>query len=315
MKIFFLLICFTGALNVARGQKAELSGHLELDSTWRRIIYVSRIPDFNSMYSSSDKLIVAQSAIDSAGNFRLHFSATNEETLYRIHITKNNDPVSTLIIGSNDENHVFFVAKGLERIFLNCFGTEKIIEQRCLTGSNQVDELNTLLNTLRSNLPRQELKDSLVTLSSKSSSELVSLLAVHSTFALDKKQKQKIKNALEKFDGMNGYGSKIFPEYLNDDRRYTNGLIIFAFVLIGGIFSYRIYMKRKIKKLNQLLSHREISIVQSILDGKTNKEIANELNIELSTIKTHVNNIYAKLKVGSRKELFKYKEFFKVPGK
>ncbi|MGB7394497.1 MAG: LuxR C-terminal-related transcriptional regulator, partial [Pricia sp.] len=37
--------------------------------------------------------------------------------------------------------------------------------------------------------------------------------------------------------------------------------------------------------------------------GKSNKEIAGELFISISTVKTHITNIYGKLKVSSRKEL------------
>jgi len=42
-----------------------------------------------------------------------------------------------------------------------------------------------------------------------------------------------------------------------------------------------------------------------ILQGKSNKEIANELFISLSTVKTHITNIYNKLKVSSRQELLR----------
>jgi DNA-binding NarL/FixJ family response regulator len=41
-------------------------------------------------------------------------------------------------------------------------------------------------------------------------------------------------------------------------------------------------------------------------EGKTNKEIAQELFVELSTVKTHINNIYRQLNVGTRKEASAY---------
>jgi len=51
-----------------------------------------------------------------------------------------------------------------------------------------------------------------------------------------------------------------------------------------------------------LLTSKEILILRLLAEGKTNKEIAAAQFIELSTVKTHVNNIYAKLSVGNRKE-------------
>ncbi len=53
------------------------------------------------------------------------------------------------------------------------------------------------------------------------------------------------------------------------------------------------------------LSKREKNIKKLILQGKSNKEIANELFISLSTVKTHITNIYNKLQVSNRQELFR----------
>ena len=50
------------------------------------------------------------------------------------------------------------------------------------------------------------------------------------------------------------------------------------------------------------LSLREKEIFDLIVLSKTNKEIANELNISINTVKFHVKNIYEKLNIKSRKE-------------
>ena len=51
-----------------------------------------------------------------------------------------------------------------------------------------------------------------------------------------------------------------------------------------------------------LLLVTQIYLLVQALD-KTNKEIASELFISLSTVKTHINNLNKKLNVTSRKEL------------
>ena len=53
---------------------------------------------------------------------------------------------------------------------------------------------------------------------------------------------------------------------------------------------------------NFQLTNQEIKILESIKEGKSNKEIAIDLFIELSTVKSHINKLYAKLKVTNRKE-------------
>lgn len=51
-----------------------------------------------------------------------------------------------------------------------------------------------------------------------------------------------------------------------------------------------------------LLSPREIEVLELIDDGLSNKEIAERLFVSLSTVKTHINNIYKILEVKNRRE-------------
>ena len=88
---------------------------------------------------------------------------------------------------------------------------------------------------------------------------------------------------------------------------YINSLLIIAFLVL--ILSFGIILGRS-KDSKQVthgseskLSDREQEIVQLITSGKKNTEIANELFVELSTIKSHINNIYKKENVRSRNEL------------
>ncbi len=52
------------------------------------------------------------------------------------------------------------------------------------------------------------------------------------------------------------------------------------------------------------LTVREKKIIELMKKSMLNKEIATELNVSLSTVKTHVNNLYKKLNVNSREQLF-----------
>ena len=55
------------------------------------------------------------------------------------------------------------------------------------------------------------------------------------------------------------------------------------------------------EKVN-LLTKRQREIFDLILQGYSNKEIMDELLIELSTLKTHIHNIYKTLEIVNRKE-------------
>ena len=50
------------------------------------------------------------------------------------------------------------------------------------------------------------------------------------------------------------------------------------------------------------LSLRQKTVFDLIVKGKSNKEIIAELHIELSTLKTHINQIYKILEIKSRRE-------------
>ena len=48
------------------------------------------------------------------------------------------------------------------------------------------------------------------------------------------------------------------------------------------------------------LTRRELEVLHLIAVGASNQQIADALVVSLSTVKTHINNIYTKLHVQSR---------------
>jgi DNA-binding NarL/FixJ family response regulator len=54
------------------------------------------------------------------------------------------------------------------------------------------------------------------------------------------------------------------------------------------------------------LSKRELTILQALQSGRSNKQIAGELFLAEQTVKFHLTNIYRKLGVGSRTEAVRY---------
>ncbi len=60
------------------------------------------------------------------------------------------------------------------------------------------------------------------------------------------------------------------------------------------------------RSLHEDLTSRELEILTLMTQGKTNKEMADELFIALKTVKTHVSNILSKLEVQDRTQAVIY---------
>jgi len=93
-------------------------------------------------------------------------------------------------------------------------------------------------------------------------------------------------------------------KYFKFDYYITAVAILF---LVAGFFISR-YRQSNINPVAeadtlQNLTNKEMTILQLIAEGKSNKEIAAVNYVEVSTIKTHINNIYAKLEIRNRKEV------------
>lgn len=85
---------------------------------------------------------------------------------------------------------------------------------------------------------------------------------------------------------------------------YLLWLLLFISILLN-IYLWSSSSKKHKHSLNhaESLTKQEQNIVALIREGKSNKEIAEALFVSVSTIKTHVNNIFKKLKVQSRNEI------------
>ena len=88
---------------------------------------------------------------------------------------------------------------------------------------------------------------------------------------------------------------------------YSKWLNVILGISLIGLFSFLLKSKAKEKPAFSL-SKQETNVKKMIIEGKSNKEIAEELFISLSTVKTHVTSVYKKLNVSNRSDLiFKFK--------
>ena len=93
----------------------------------------------------------------------------------------------------------------------------------------------------------------------------------------------------------------------NNEVNYLLFVGLFIFIISFVLFIVKYYST--INKVNErnVLTPNENEILALIEKGYSNKDISNELFISVSTVKTHINNIFKKKKVAKREDLIKKK--------
>lgn len=97
-------------------------------------------------------------------------------------------------------------------------------------------------------------------------------------------------------------------DFLHTIRSVVKGAKILPPPMTGSLFSQIVEHAIQGGKMGKLMSavrmtSREQDVIGHIAAGKSNKEIAGELNIAVYTVKSHVHNILEKLALHTRLEL------------
>jgi DNA-binding CsgD family transcriptional regulator len=305
--------------------KAEgsIKGQIQLDSSWKPVAYLSLIPNLDEMYTMSNNMIIEKANIDSNGRFAFHTGyLPARDKLYRIHISKKGDPPASLIIGGKEENHLFVIANNKSNVMIrdtsdNTFLNDVKVSgyypnklfQRVNEMASYTDTLQAVGSALKKEFIRNAVYDKLRKFADTCSHPIVSLYALYQSKFESKysENQQFYKDYLEEREHQGSSYFKAFRESLplRPEREWLVRIII-AIAFFGlGILVTHLAGKQRQKHHNPVknLTVQERKVYALLREGKSNKEISEEFNIGLSTVKSHANSIYSKLKVKSRKEL------------
>lgn len=91
----------------------------------------------------------------------------------------------------------------------------------------------------------------------------------------------------------------------SDSRVEITIYILLAVSVLLNLLLFMRWRKSRYRKNNSLqkLTKQERRIVDHILSDMSNKEIAEKLFVSVSTVKTHINNLYKKLEVTDRNDI------------
>jgi len=100
-----------------------------------------------------------------------------------------------------------------------------------------------------------------------------------------------------------------YPLLETKQKNYkTIAMILGGLFLASMLLNFFFFKKQKSPKkesinYKEVLTTQEQKVLELMQQKLSNKEIANTLFISVSTVKTHINNLYSKLNISSRKEI------------
>lgn len=324
VRLQLLLLCL---LLFISSSIADIVGEINIDTTkWASVAYLSIIPDFTQTTTISNKNIIDWVPISENGKFIFSTEFLPDELhLYRIHISKKGDPPASLTIGGSEHNHFFIFAKRYSNINVKSTNSE----MKFKTGveysdninkslmfiiqlENKIDSLDYYGTSLDKDFYRKDIYSQLRLYADTCLNPLVSLFAVCLSNCREDLfiHPGYYKDYLKKWDTENSNYFQVFRKQVNYQNEFDGTTLIISLIIILAISTVIYYKRQKYNNKNPKydLTVQERRVFNLLNEGKSNKEIAVVLSVSLSTVKSHINKIYSKLKINSRKELMNLNE-------
>lgn len=307
------------------GQTA-ISGYVDMKDRQfsERKVYLSKMAIKDFPYSGNI-IQIASSPISEEGYFEFQRSLIEEkEAVYRIYVNRFektlNDTISIdkLFLFSNDDTIFFKNSNSLFSAFTNTNDADAEWQSlrnyetklRNLISSQEDSLSDAYINNIKSyakdslqilmvkliSIKQLDIQDLLVEDILKNQDYYIELLAELKSSDIERSEYLFLENKLS------------FHIAELAKNKYQSSMFIIVLLILSVIGLYVFIWRRREKNSSSLfieanLSKQERKIQSLILEGKSNKEIANELFISLSTVKSHISNIYNKLQISDRQEL------------
>ncbi|MCF6279047.1 MAG: helix-turn-helix transcriptional regulator [Flavobacteriaceae bacterium] len=323
----------------------EFSGTVSKDFI-NSTVYLTSIDDYNKSTLFLTEQIIQESEIDSSGNFIFKGDFLSKKNkFYKIYIDKCNESVTDynhLLNHCDDSNFIIFIANNSDKIHfpLNSFSQmfcDLKYSRKQNIAIHQIDSIQEILLTpllySKSDTQRKIIYNNyfekLQKYSQTFDEPLAELYAYHiysdtksfsrSYYLDDLKTSDYYTNLLKKLKSKypkSQYTKQFKEDLKRDSINFKENTFDITTILLGSLLALSLFVnfilirKKKKKKITvdykTILSPQEQKVFELMQEKLANKEIADQLFISLSTVKTHINNIYSKLSISSRKDIHQF---------
>lgn len=328
-----MLILLSVVKTYGQHQTPVISGKLNgFAEKWEPRLYISRLNSINEIYQANADLRIATVPLDSNGNF--HFSSSilgRTTSFYRLYLLPKNanisesirlSPCNFMLLLLNDTCSAHILAPDANltlrySVKSNLHANTSIAHflNRFFNGTIQNDQLI---------LPDKNDRDMKAYIATHD--PILSVVAYRQFYLYDKafsstesafwkKRYARLAETYPDLSYTDEMRQLVSGKNPTDSSNFTWVIIstISLFVLLLFLTTYIIRKKRPSQQSEisdqvkiESLTLRERAILQRIGEGRGNQEIADELHIEITTVKTHIRSIYRKLKINSRKEVIRF---------
>ncbi len=296
-----------------------------------KILQTSKIDSTSNFVFKGDFLKAKNSV------YKIYLDRCNDNIDDSMHLLNQCEESISIIFIANNQDRIHFPLNNLDQMFCSLEYTSNHNVAIHKIDSIQ-DELLLGLHETKSDIQREIIYDNyfneLQHFSSSLNEPLAELYAFH-LYSEDKSFSRdyyindlnksiyysRLLNLLEEQYSESAYPIYFKAELLKDqypllkseNKNYQfiiyllSSLLLFS-ILLNILIIRKNRSRLKINKRSPIdyktaLSPQEQKVIELIHEKLSNKEIAEKLFISLSTVKTHINNIYSKLSISSRKEI------------
>ena len=320
-----------------------IKGKVNVAGEWQHHIYLATIDKLDNYYSAKAEYIVNSAEIDTDGNFSIAGDNLPQASqFYKLYLIKeeHSEFNACLFEGGDQHNFIHLILHNESKVEITSDMTTSAPFGDYAIKGDQPNQLMKSLSTLvypsyqfyeirfpsELQYAQNKLNNDLFNFADTCSVPLVSLAAINNTdydTYFDTKIDQYrsfgklLRTELRDHPYTKDYIRKM--KYYGEDEGKASlkwwQLSTLLFGLLSLFLGWKLLMPTEKKTtietptvIDYQFTKQEQKILSLIVEGKSNKEIASELYIELSTVKSHINKLYAKMSVSSRKEAIKIAE-------
>lgn len=317
----------------------KITGKLLTSDQWQPKVYLASIQAPDNLFVASPEFKINEATIMPDGTFSLVGSdLPGDPRFYRLYLVKNS-LLSLEFSADSVRNFMHLLLSNSSEIELEAEGRELFDEVKVKgdEANQQIvsfekdyfdkkRSLSRINTTAKRNFQGQSMNKHIREYAAECSDVLVGLFAL---YHLEDRETDFLRNSdfyfsfqdrlnasqpksiyasayNEMLNSLVGYRDLVceIPKITKPWRTWVIWIEAFVILLLAA-WIYKLKVKPEQTEdvdYLKLLTEKERAIWASLAAGKTNKEIAAELFIELSTVKTHINNLYKRLGVANRKE-------------